>query len=177
MKLAALLVLTMTAVTSALSQAPATTPTSNPVVGTIRDLEQRQSKNLIAAAEEMPADKYSYKPTPEQITFAHLIMHTASSNNGLCSKIAGEKRDVQLKDTDPKDTLTKALRDSFTYCEQVLQKATDANLSEPMEVFPGRNGTRATVFISMATGWADHYGAAAMYLRLNGLLPPSATKH
>lgn len=176
MKVAVLLAMTIAAVSSAFSQAPAAAPVTNPVVSTIRDLEQRQSKNLIAAAEEMPADKYSYKPTPEQITFAHLIMHTASSNNGLCSKVAGEKHEVKLQDTDSKDILTKALRESFSYCEQVLQKATDANLGEPMEVFPGRNGTRATVFISLATGWADHYGAAAMYLRLNGLLPPSAKK-
>jgi hypothetical protein len=24
--------------------------------------------------------------------------------------------------------------------------------------------------------WADHYGASAMYLRLNGILPPTAKK-
>ena len=54
---------------------------SNPVVSTVRQMEARQSKNLIAAAEEMPADKYGYKPTPQQISFGHLVMHIAGSNN------------------------------------------------------------------------------------------------
>ena len=44
-------------------------------------MEERQSKNLIGAADEMPADKYNYRPTPEQMTFAHLIMHSAQANN------------------------------------------------------------------------------------------------
>ena len=47
-------------------------------------------KNLIGAAEEMPADKYGYRPTPEQITFAHLVMHSAQANNAFCAGIAGE---------------------------------------------------------------------------------------
>jgi hypothetical protein len=30
--------------------------------------------------------------------------------------------------------------------------------------------------LALASGWADHYAAAAQYLRLNGILPPSAQK-
>ena len=63
---------------------------SNPVVSTVRQMEERYAKNLTGAADEMPADKYSYRPTPEQITFAHLMMHTAEANNSLCAAIAGE---------------------------------------------------------------------------------------
>lgn len=150
---------------------------SNPVVSTVRQMEARQSKNLIAAAEEMPADKYSYRPTPPQITFAHLIMHIAGSNNFLCAKIAGDTpKESKLSDTDPKDTLTKALQDSFSYCEQVLAKADDSKLGEEVTLFGGQKATRAAALIHLAADWADHYGAAAMYLRLNNLLPPSAKK-
>jgi hypothetical protein len=124
----------------------------------------------------MPADKYSYKPTPEQMSFAHLMVHVAESNNNLCSKISGEKRDVDVNEKQSKEVLTKAVQDSFSFCKKVLDNASDGNLAEPMEIFAGRSGTRATAFIALATGWADHYGAAAMYLRLNGLLPPSAKK-
>jgi len=35
---------------------------------------------------------------------------------------------------------------------------------------------RAWAFIALASNLADHYGAAAMYLRLNGILPPTAQK-
>jgi uncharacterized damage-inducible protein DinB len=157
----------------------AQTPGSSgsPVVSTVRQMEARQSKNLIGAAEEMPADKYSYRPTPQQITFAHLIMHIAGSNNLLCARIAGDTpKDAKLSDTDPKDTLTKALQDSFTYCEQVLAKADDSKLGDEVVLFGGQKATRAAALIHLAADWADHYSAAAMYLRLNNLLPPSAKK-
>ena len=72
--------------------------------------------------------------------------------------------------------LTKALKDSFAYCEQALAKADDSTLSQPVSFPGGRTATRAAALIYLVTGWADHYAAAAMYLRLNGLLPPSAHK-
>jgi len=151
--------------------------TANPIVVTVRQMEQRFSKNLAAAADEMPATKYSYKPTPEQITFAHLVMHIASSNNGLCAAIAGDPaRDTKLSETDSKEVLTKALQDSFAYCEQVLAKADDSTLGQPVVLFGGRNSTRGAALIYLSADWADHYSAASMYLRLNGLLPPTAKK-
>jgi uncharacterized damage-inducible protein DinB len=172
----ATLLLVLASVVLAQSKAPAPSG-SNPVVSTVRQLEQRQSKNLIGAAEEMPADKYGYHPTPPQMTFAHLVMHIAGSNNILCARLAGEQPgESKLKETDSKDVLTKALKDSFNYCEQVLAKTDDSTLARPVVLFEGRTGTRAAALIYLAADWADHYSAAAMYLRLNGLLPPSAQK-
>ncbi|MGC2111556.1 MAG: DinB family protein [Candidatus Korobacteraceae bacterium] len=151
--------------------------TANPIVTTVRQMEQRYAKNLTGAADEMPADKYSYRPTPEQITFAHLMMHSAEANNSLCAAVAGEPaRSVKLSESDPKDVLAKALKDSFAYCEQVLSKADDSNLSQTVTLFEGQTGTRGSALVRLAAGWADHYSAAAMYLRLNNLLPPSAAK-
>jgi len=151
--------------------------TSNPVVSTMRQLEERQSKNLIGAAEEMPAEKYSYHPTPPQMTFAHLVMHVIESNNSLCARVAGEQpRELKLSESDSKEMLTKVLKDSFAYCEQALSKADDSTLGQPVELYGGHTGPRAAALIYLAAGWADHYSAAAMYLRLNNLLPPSAKK-
>ena len=172
----AILVLAFASAMLAQTNTPAQT-TSNPVVSTVRLLEERQSKNLIGAADEMPADKYSYHPTPEQMTFAHLVMHVTEANSGMCARVAGEQpREITLSETDSKNVLTKAMKDSFAYCEQVLAKADDSTLGQPVAFSGGRTGTRATALISLVTGWADHYSAAAMYLRLNNLLPPSAQK-
>jgi len=172
----ATLLLTFASAMLAQTNAPAMT-TSNPVVSTVRQLEERQSKNLIGAADEMPADKYSYHPTAEQMSFAHLVMHVTEANNGMCARIAGEQpREIKLSETDSKDVLTKAMKDSFAYCEQVLAKADDSTLGQPVAFSGGRTGTRAAALIYLVTGWADHYSAAAMYLRLNNLLPPSAQK-
>src|SRR5262249_41258763 len=63
------------------------TPVTNPVSSAVKAQLPRFSKNMVAAAEAMPADKFNFKPTPEMNSFAHLVMHIAQSNNGLCSKI------------------------------------------------------------------------------------------
>jgi uncharacterized damage-inducible protein DinB len=178
MKHIALAATLLMAVTSGWSQQmkDSSAPVSNPVVTSVQQMEQRFSKNLTGAAETMPADKYSYKPTPDQMSFAHLMIHVAESNNGLCTALAGEKREVKLSESDSKDTLAGAVKDSFAYCQQVLAKADDSNLSQSVTTGGGQTTTRASALIHLIAGWADHYSAAAMYLRLNNLLPPSAAK-
>jgi hypothetical protein len=150
--------------------------TKDPVMSVVKEILPRQQKNLIAAAEQMPADKYSYKPTPAQISFAHLVAHIASSNDSLCGKIgdlAAPKRD-ELKETDGKNKLVAGLKASFDFCSGALAKVDDSKLGDTIEGWNGRQAPRAFAVISLTNDWADHYGAAAIYLRLNGLLPPTA---
>ncbi|HTT33703.1 MAG TPA: DinB family protein [Methylomirabilota bacterium] len=147
----------------------------SPVSGMIKTQLPRFSKNMVAAAEAMPAEKYGFKPTPEMNSFGHLVMHIAQSNNGLCSKISGmDAPDVKLLDTDPKDKLVEALKASFDYCAKVLEKVDDSKLGDQMMLFGNRPFSRAGVLIILSDDWYDHYGAQAIYLRLNGILPPTA---
>ncbi len=156
--------------------ATVTNPVVNPVSTAVRSILERQSKNIIAATDEMPADKYSYQPTPAQITFGHLVMHMANSNFHLCSMISGvelPKMD-ELKETDAKDKLTGALKSSFDFCTQTLAKVDDSKLGEVVFTRGAFTLTRAGAMIALTNDFADHYSGAAMYLRLNGLLPPTA---
>jgi len=160
---------------AAAPSAPAV-PVVNPVSTAVRSILERQSKNINAATEAMPADKYSYQPTPAQITFGHLVMHMANSNFRLCSMISGvelPKMD-ELKETDTKDKLTGALKSSFDFCTQTLAKVDDTKLGEVVFTRGTFTLTRASAMIALTNDFADHYSAAAMYLRLNGLLPPTA---
>ncbi len=149
----------------------------NPVTSVVKEILPRQQKNLVAAAEAMPADKYSYKPTEQQMTYGHLMLHVIESNNLLCSRVADipePKPPVALKETDGKDKLATALKASFDFCTTALAKVDDSKLSDQIELFGGRKGSRAFGLIAITSGWADHYSLAAMYLRLNGILPPTA---
>jgi len=150
---------------------------SNPVSDTVRRIVTQRTKILIAAAEEMPADKYSYHPTPAQMTFGHLVMHLQGSNFFLCSAIAGTKPPARAKvsDTDGKDKLVAALKSSFDYCNDALAKIDDSKLGESVPFFRGSQ-PRAAVMIALTDDLFDHYSQAAMYLRLNGLLPPTAQR-
>jgi uncharacterized damage-inducible protein DinB len=150
---------------------------ANPVIMTVKQLVDRQSKNLVAAAEEMPAEKYDFHPTEAQMTFGHLISHIIDSNNFLCARISDQTEPkADIKDTDAKAKLVTALQASFDFCTAALEKTDDSKLGDVIALNGGRKGPRARAVIALTNDFADHYGTAAMYLRLNGLLPPTAQK-
>ncbi len=150
-------------------------PVKNPVSTVLRTSLAGRQKNILAAIDAMPADKFSYKPTPDQMSFGHLVVHIIESNNSLCAKVAdvpAPKVD-EFKETDPKDKLLAAARASFDFCSTALANLDDSKLGDNVD-FGRVQGPRAMGVFFLVGGWADHYGAAAMYLRLNGILPPTA---
>ncbi len=74
-----------------------------------------------------------------------------------------------------KDALGAALERSLSFCRTVLARASDARLGG-MVPYYGHSAPRAAAMIGLVTDWANHYGQQAMYLRLNGVLPPTASK-
>jgi len=152
----------------------------NPVTDAVKKIMERRSQNLIAAAEEMPADKYSYKPTEQQMTFAHLVGHITGANRFLCAKLSDTepKEDENKKgsENESKEKLVADMKASFDACSAALAKMDDSKLGQPVALFGGRKSTKAGALIELPVDWADHYSTAAMYLRLNGLLPPTAQK-
>lgn len=149
---------------------------ANPVTSAVRQVVAQHAKTMAAAAEEMPAADYSFKPTPDQRSFGEVVLHVAQSNAFLCSKITGEAAPPRttLKATSPKADLVKAIQDSFTYCDGALSKLDDSTLTTEVTLFGNRKMTRAAALIDLANDLADHYGQQAMYLRLKGHLPPTA---
>src|SRR5260370_36105785 len=63
-------------------------PVKNPVTTALGMLLPRSRNNTLGAITAMPVDKFNYKPTPDQMTFAHLVVHIIGSNNMLSSKVA-----------------------------------------------------------------------------------------
>jgi len=153
-------------------------PTKDPVSSALRDILPGRRKNTVAAVEAMPAEKFNYTPTADQMTFGHLVGHIAETNDLLCSKAAAvpAPKVDEVKETDSKDKLVAALKASFDFCSDALAKMDDSRLAETTEIFSGRQGSRAWASMILAGAWADHYAEAAMYLRLNGVLPPTAKK-
>lgn len=160
----------------AAAQTPAPAPSTTPVSDALRLALTRNAKNMSAAAEAMPADKFSYKPTPDQMTFAHLTMHIAESNFRFCSAISGAAAPdaPKLAETDAKDKLVASVKASFDFCTTALAKVDDSRLTDSIALFPNRSFSRAATMFILYGSWTDHYSAQAMYLRLNGILPPTA---
>ena len=169
--LAAIMVLGFT---TGAQQTPQMEP--NPVSNGLRRLEATEAKNTVAAVETMPADKFSFRPTPQQNTFGHLVSHMVEMNYRFCSMISGAEipKVTPTKETAPKDTLVPALKSSFDFCTQSLAGLEDSKLGEQVPFFGGRLMSRGAIAVIFSQDYGDHYSTAAMYLRLNGLLPPTA---
>jgi len=157
-------------------------PSASPISDAARARMAREPKHLVAAAELLPADKYSYRPTPEQMTFGDLIAHIVQTNLFLCAAVSatpapmGPAEIKKIAGTDGKEALVAALKKSFDFCSEGVGKVQDSSLAEEASLFGQKTGTsRGAALVTILIDWADHYSTAASYLRLNGLLPPSAT--
>ena len=156
--------------------APARASTS-PVADALRNQEARYARILVAAAEAMPAEKYGYAPTPAQMSWQAIQTHLAEGNDFLCGKVAGVTAPTRtpVDTTAGKDKLVARLKETFAFCEQAFAKLDDSNLGAPVSMF-GMNLTRASAILITVGDWADHYSQEANYLRLNGVLPPTAQR-
>jgi uncharacterized damage-inducible protein DinB len=140
-------------------------------------------RNLAEAAENMPADEYAFRPTPEIRSFGQIIGHLIKANFFFCAQAAGEKSPAaadyeQLRD---KAALVKALNDSLVYCDRVYAATTDANFIQPVQIAhvdgKGSNNTvRGAVLMYNIAHNNEHYGNLAVYMRLKGQVPPSAAR-
>ena len=151
---------------------------SAPVAQAFRENAADIGKNLMAAADVMPADKYGYKPTPAQMSYGDIALHLAEGNDFLCGAIGGMKAPPRSKvaATDSKAVIVARLKETFQFCDQALAKLDDSKLTEQLPMFGGKMMSRAAVMTLTTGDWADHYSQWAIYLRLNGQLPPTAKK-
>ena len=150
---------------------------ATPVSSAVRSAADRAASNFIAAAQEMPADKYGFKPTPAQMSFGDVIGHMSAGNDALCSSIGGvapPKRSAIAAGAQ-KEKLVARLRETFQFCESALAQVNDSRLGEKIAYF-GDAASRGQVMVSAAEEWAGHYSQLAVYLRLNGLVPPTARR-
>jgi uncharacterized damage-inducible protein DinB len=161
-----------------LSAAALAQPSKNPVTDVLRESLNGRENNTVAAIQEMPGDKFGFKPTAEQMSFGQLAGHMVEGNYFFCAKVGDvpQPKFEELQETAGKDKLLAAVRTSFAFCRTALAQAEDAKLGDLIKDFTGHDRPRAWAALALASSWADHYGAAAMYLRLNGLLPPTAQK-
>jgi hypothetical protein len=162
---------------AAATAAPQTSaPVKDPVSASLRIMITRSQSNILGAIQSMPADKFGFKPTPDQMTFGHLVTHIADTNFFLCAKAADvpAPKPEEVKDTDSKDKLLAAAKASFDFCSEALSKMDDSKLGDSIQLFGPKEFPRAMAALFLANTWADHYAEAATDLRLNGILPPSA---
>lgn len=166
-------------------------PTPTPIT-TLAALVDRQvsqyEKNVVEAAEAMPADKFDFTPASLNIpnsaykdvrTFAVLVKHTATANYRFWTTLTGEKMPENIKGPNGPDELkTKAeiiqfLKDSFAVGHRAAKTVTPENALEQLPFFRG-SSPRLLIASGAVIHAADEYGQMIEYLRMNGIVPPAS---
>jgi hypothetical protein len=137
----------------------------------------RQSAYMVTAAEQMPEAKYSYHPTPDQWTYGKIVAHVTQANNGVCGMLSDSKAPAgaAFTETSSKEVLVTALKASFDFCGKAMDELKDSKLGDTITYFGGAKKPRARALIELTDDLEDHYSQMASYLRMNGMVPPSAT--
>ena len=147
---------------------------------------QRMKQIMMGIADAMPEDQLDYASTPEQRTFGEQILHVAGGNVMLMGFLGAEasgpsidrrnQRTFGYTVTSKADIL-RALSDSFDYGEAALREFDDDSLLERVAgpPFLGEPSRVRLVYFVIGHAW-DIYGQMAVYLRLNGIVPPASRR-
>ena len=126
---------------------------------------------LVAAFDSIPAARYEYRPTPAQQTVGYIAQHLENANYSLCERVGNAKHPRTAKDSLadtvkarwPKDTLVARLEASLRFCDTALERLEAINSAE-----------LASTLLAFETDLAEHYSQLSVYMRLLGMVPPSA---
>ena len=127
---------------------------------------------IVAAADDMPANRYAFRPTAAQMSFADVVVHVLEGNDDIGAVVGDTTAPARPTVTakDGKSALVARLKDTFEFCRRALARLDDSRLADPVPDY----GTRAQALFNTINHWSDHYSQMAIYLRLNGVLPPTA---
>jgi uncharacterized damage-inducible protein DinB len=157
------------------AQGPAVTT----LAGDLQSDLDRTRELVINLVEAMPADKFEFKPTPEQQSFGQRVMHIVQVDGFLFGSLGGKTAApaINQKATAKADILT-ALRQSYDWQSAVLKEFTDQQLVERVTPPPflGPSASRVKVFYYDLQHTQDIYGQLVVYARLSGVVPPASRR-
>lgn len=127
----------------------------------------------VEMAELMPEEHYTFKPTPEIMSFGEQVAHTASATYWFLSKLTGKENPGKDFKAEGKSRaeIIKYLKDSFDFAEKVLAGLTDAQASEKVHMWGDVNLKKFQVFLMARDHITHHRGGMVIYLRLKGIKP------
>ena len=157
--------------------ASAPAPTSQ-VLMQLRTDWQAQKDMMMKIADAMPENKFAYKSTPPQRSYGEQIMHVASTNVELLKILGGNAAapGFTAESAKTKADILKALGDSYDYGTALMNELSEATVLEPVKDSPPWLGpaSHARIIWTLLAHSMDIYGQMAVYLRLNGIVPPAS---
>jgi uncharacterized damage-inducible protein DinB len=135
-----------------------------------------QEDKFTRLAEAIPADKYTWRPTPDVRSFAEVFLHVSAANYNLYKLVgtpppAGMDIKTLEKSTTDKTKVIATLKDSFAHARQAIKAMPDADLEKSLDWFGGKN-TQRGILLFIVRHAAEHLGQSIAYARFAGVVPP-----
>ena len=140
-------------------------------------------RNLAGAADKMPAEHFSFRPTSEVRTYAELFAHTIDTQIYFCNLVKGGASPIAGKDLEKTVTdkagVVQMVKDGFGYCDEVFAGLTQEKLAAMLtlgtapKTYQTAAGNQLTMVIVHGN---EHYGNLVTYMRIKGIVPPSSAQ-
>jgi uncharacterized damage-inducible protein DinB len=146
-------------------------------------------KDIVSAAEAMPADKYGFAPTEGEFhgvrSFRMQLKHLAATNYILAAAALGQDPPADAGDeagpdaVNTKEDVLSYLRGSFAALGNAIALVGNGTVpvrSSPISPLQGESATRLALIVEALIHSFDHYGQMVVYLRMNGIVPPASRR-
>ncbi len=135
-----------------------------------------QDDKFTRLAEAIPAEKFSWRPTPDVRSFAEVFLHVSAANYNLYKLVgtpppAGLDIKTLEKSTTDKAKVIATLKDSFAHAKAAIKAMPDADLEKSLDWFGGKDTERG-ILLFIVRHAAEHLGQSIAYSRMAGIVPP-----
>jgi uncharacterized damage-inducible protein DinB len=142
----------------------------NPLMNKLAAHWKTSKEFTIAVANQMPAENYSFKPNPEQMSFGEQMAHIAGANAYFYALLAGDKPPTEKPASFEKAAVLKMLNDSFDSTAKILSQVTHDQLQKTYKTPDGEMTGLEVILFSM-DHTTHHRGQCEVYLRVKNIKP------
>jgi uncharacterized damage-inducible protein DinB len=159
-------------------QSPARPPQTYPIF--MQGQYAAIRRNIIGAAEKMPAEHFAFKPVPDVMSYAQLLGHVVDTQYAFCNAAKGGDNPARGRHLDKladKEALVPAVKEAFAYCDDVFAGLTNENAMQMLTSGTSpvqRHTARANHLTMVIAHGSQHYGNLVTYMRVKGVVPPSS---
>jgi uncharacterized damage-inducible protein DinB len=155
---------------------PLSLSAQNPLVQSLKSFFDITKTNIMATAEILDDEMYTFRPTDEVRSTGEILAHIADGQFLLCGSAVGEANagPENFEQTRThKAEIIEALEQSFVYCERVFARTSDAGAADVVDYSGAPNTVGGLLAFNSAHNY-EHYGNLVTYMRISGIVPPSS---
>lgn len=152
-----------------------TSPSYDMKAQSLVDLDGVQKK-FVSLANAFPADKFTWRPTPDSRSFAEVLLHVAGERYTILSLMGAAPpsdfdRKTFEKQTTDKERIVAELNRSWDFAQKAINGMNNADFAKLLPKLGPQANAGDVVYILVADAH-EHLGQSIAYARINGIVPP-----